>query len=177
MALAFALLKGPSTPITDLSEMNESAFFELCAGSCAWPPGGTSSRKYISSLYGLPSSVTPPLAFAWSIASCIPLRVGIPSLASPPEPGRSTAIFTVSPLAAPPLGAVVASAAGAVVAVAASPAGATGSVGAAEVAGVAVDVSVPQADSSMLRITRRATVRNPSLDDLMLETLLHTWLR
>src|SRR4051812_12605925 len=159
MALAFALLKGPSTPITDLSEMNESAFFELCAGSCAWPPGGTSSRKYISSLYGLPSSVTPPLAFAWSIASCIPLRVGIPSLASPPEPGRSTAIFSVSPLAAPPLGAVVASAAGAVVAVAASPAGATVLVGGAEVAGGGGGGFRPPGGRNKLRVKRKANLR------------------
>src|SRR5436190_21420364 len=40
--------------------------------------------------------VTPPALLAWSIANCMPLRVGIPSEASPPANGRSTAILITS---------------------------------------------------------------------------------
>src|SRR5436190_7581605 len=103
------------------------------------------------------------------MASFIPLRVGIPSAASPPETGRSTAILTTSPLAA--AGLVASADIGVSVA---CPAAATVSVGCpaavvgcSAAAGVAVGDSVPHALRIMLNASMRATIENHILEDFM----------
>src|SRR6478672_11414283 len=161
MALATELLNGPIMTTTSGSAMKASAFLAPCAGSWAEPPGGTSSRNNIWSCVGLPSMVTPPALLAWSMASWTPLRVGMPSLASAPETGRSTAILTTPldpPLVLPPV---------AVVAVAAPV------LPPPVVAGVLVAaVSPPQAVNNMLALTLNES-SSMLIRDFFIEALLH----
>src|SRR5207253_10441670 len=97
--------------------------------------------------------------------SCMPLRVGMPSEASPPETGRSTPILMMSPpVAAPPLVAVGLAAAAVVLVGAAAAAGVSVAAGAA---GVAVGVSPPHALRIMLNTSSSAALRYPYLEDLI----------
>jgi len=97
----------------------------------------------------------------------MPLRVGIPSEASPPETGRSTAILIVSPDAEAP-GVLVAEVAGAVVSVGAAAAGVVG----VAATGVAVG-SAPHALRSIVKITISDNIVKRNREDFIVETLLH----
>jgi len=96
----------------------------------------------------------------------MPLRVGTPIEASPPDSGRSIPILIVSPLTVAPL----------LLLPVLPDAAAVGVVSVAPVlpvpplvAGVAVEVSPPHAVSSMLKITSRAMTRNPNFEDFMVK--------
>src|SRR5438477_10184584 len=104
----------------------------------------------------------------------MPLRVGTPSEASPPDKGGSTAIFITSPLAVVlvivPVPDIVSVAVIAPVDAGVSVAAAPAWAGVSVAAGTAVAVGsavVPQALSSMLSTTMRAIRANPFLEDFI----------